>query len=50
MPFDQPTYHPKFKNPLKSQELLRWIEELEVRNPHAAEDGFIKGLYAFPND
>jgi len=32
------------------QELLRWIEELEVRNPHAAEDGFIKGLYAFPND
>ena len=23
---------------------------LEIRNPHAAEDGFIKGLYAFPEE
>jgi hypothetical protein len=32
------------------QEICRWIEDLETRNPQAAEDGFVKGLYAFPNE
>ena len=34
----------KFTN---SQELIRWIEELEERNPKAWKDGFVQGMYAF---
>ncbi|MHA2246329.1 MAG: hypothetical protein ACXADY_15300 [Candidatus Hodarchaeales archaeon] len=29
------------------QGLTQWIEELEERNPQAAEDGFVGAMYAF---
>ena len=29
------------------QEIIKWIEELEERNPKAWEDGFVQGIYAF---
>ncbi len=29
------------------QVLTQWIEELEDRNPQAAEDGFVRAMYAF---
>ena len=30
------------------QEITKWIEELEDRNPKAWKDGFIQGMYAIP--
>jgi hypothetical protein len=32
------------------EEIRHWIEDLETKNPQAVADGFVKGLYAFPNE